>query len=98
MELCPREKGGALPVAAGREGGWGGDPGVHWKPQRGPCSAVGLSFHIYEKLRLCIHGGGKEGSVSLQQCQQSCRRGKDPLRRTFPRAAGSLAGEPRAHV
>lgn len=93
----PGEKGSAHPVAASREvvekprcplevTGW---------PQ---CSAAGLSFHVYEKLRLCIHCVWKEGYVLLQQCQQSCSPGKDPLRRTFPGAAGSLVGEPRTHV
>lgn len=62
------------------------------------CSAPRLSFHVYEKLRLCIHCVWKGGCVLPQQCQQSCSPGKDQLRRTFPGAAGSLVGEPRTHV
>ena len=48
---------------------------------------VGLSFHICEKLHLCIHCIGKEGYVLLEKCQQSCSYDKDLSRKTFSRAA-----------
>lgn len=62
---APREKGRALPVAVSSKE-------VVEKP-RCPfqvttwpqCSTVGLSFHIYEKLHLCIHCIWKEGYVLL---------------------------------
>lgn len=63
-ETVPEREAG-LPVAVGSEE-------VVEKPRcpfqittRPQCSSAGLSFHIYEKLRLCIHCVWKEGHVLL---------------------------------
>lgn len=65
MQLCLTERGWALPVAVSSEEvveKLRCPLQITTQPQ---CSTAGLSFHVYEKLHLCIQCVWKEGSVLL---------------------------------